>query len=67
MVISVSCPTAEITGIFESYILLATISSLKAHNSSKDPPPLPTIRISISGKLFASLILSDISLGASGP
>ena len=40
---SVSCPTAEIIGIFELYIAFATTSSLKGHKSSNDPPPLPII------------------------
>lgn len=34
MVVSVSCPTAETTGIRDWWILRATTSSLKAHNSS---------------------------------
>lgn len=41
---SISCPTAEITGISDSYIARATISSLKAQRSSIDPPPRPTIK-----------------------
>jgi len=45
---SISCPTAEITGISKSYIALATISSLKHHKSSIDPPPRPTIKTSKS-------------------
>ena len=36
---SVSWPTAEIIGISLLKIALATISSLKAHNSSIEPPP----------------------------
>lgn len=43
---SVSCPTAEIIGIFELYIALATISSLNGHKSSNEPPPLPIIKTS---------------------
>ena len=35
---SVSCPTAEIIGIFELNIALATTSSLNGHKSSNDPP-----------------------------
>ena len=45
---SVSWPTAEIIGISLLKIALATISSLKAHNSSIEPPPRPTISTSIS-------------------
>ena len=43
---SISCPTALITGIGHSYMALATISSLNAHKSSIEPPPLPTIKTS---------------------
>ena len=43
MVKSVSCPTAEITGVLHSKIARATISSLKAQRSSMDPPPRPTM------------------------
>ena len=43
---SVSCPMAEIIGIFDSKIAFATISSLKAQRSSMLPPPLATIRTS---------------------
>ena len=43
---SVSWPTAEIIGIRDLNIALATISSLNAHKSSIEPPPLPIIRTS---------------------
>ena len=43
---SVSWPTAEIIGINDLNIALATISSLNAHKSSIEPPPLPIIRTS---------------------
>ena len=43
---SVSCPTADITGNLELNIALATISSLKGHKSSNEPPPLASIRTS---------------------
>ena len=43
IVVSVSCPTAEITGTLHSKTARATFSSLNAHRSSIDPPPLPTI------------------------
>src|SRR5438309_7175226 len=39
MVKSVSWPTPEITGISEAKMARATISSLKAHKSSIEPPP----------------------------
>ena len=45
---SVSCPTADIIGIFELNIALAVISSLNAHKSSILPPPRPTISVSTS-------------------
>ena len=45
---SVSCPTADIIGIFELNIALAVISSLNAHRSYILPPPRPTISVSTS-------------------
>ena len=63
---SISCPTADIMGVLASYIARATISSLKAHKSSIDPPPLPTINTS---KLYwsALIICLTISGAASSP
>ena len=46
IVVSTSCPTADITGVSASNIARATDSSLKAQRSSMEPPPLPTIRTS---------------------
>lgn len=46
-----SWPTAETTNISDWYIASITSSSLKAHKSSIDPPPLPTINTS---KLYLS-------------
>jgi len=43
---SISWPTADIIGIFDSNTHLATSSSLNDHKSSIDPPPLPTIIVS---------------------
>ena len=63
---SISWPTAEIIGIFDSYIAIATSSSLNGHKSSIDPPPLPTIKVSIL-KFSAFLIWSTIVLWASSP
>ena len=40
---SVSCPTADITGIADAATALATPSSLNAHKSSIEPPPRPMI------------------------
>ena len=51
--VSVSCPTAEMIGTEHSKIALATISSLKAHKSSMEPPPLPTM---ITSGFCASII-----------
>ena len=42
-VVSVSCPTAEMTGIELLKTALTTISSLNDHKSSKLPPPRATI------------------------
>ena len=38
--------TFDIMGVLDSKIALATISSLKAHKSSMEPPPRPTIMVS---------------------
>ena len=49
---------------------LATTSSLKGHKSSNEPPPRPTIRVSIpyiSFTSLASFILFAISLAAFSP
>ena len=43
---SISCPTADIIGIFDSNTHLATSYSLNAHKSSIEPPPLPIIIVS---------------------
>src|SRR2546423_15427599 len=40
---SVSCPTAEITGTEQAAMARATLSSLKVHKSSIDPPPRATM------------------------
>ena len=45
---SVSCPIADIVGILLLKIFLIRISSLKADKSSKLPPPLARIIVSIS-------------------
>ena len=57
---SVSCPTADIIGISELNIALATISSLNGHKSSIDPPPLPIISTSANLFLFISSMPSAI-------
>ena len=42
-VVSVSCPTAEMSGIGDSAAARTTSSSLNAHRSSIEPPPRATI------------------------
>ena len=64
---SVSCPTAEIIGIFESYIARATISSLNGHRSSKEPPPLAKIMTSANCFSFIIFIAFAISFEAPEP
>ena len=64
---SVSWPTAEIIGSSESYIALATTSSLKGHKSSSEPPPLATIITSANFFSFIILIASDIFCAAPSP
>ncbi len=68
---SISCPTALITGISDAKIALATSSSLNAARSSGEPPPLPTIRVSILipflFRLFAALMLSQMLFTAPIP
>ena len=46
MLKSTSCPTAATTGSSLAAMARATISSLKAHRSSREPPPRPTSRAS---------------------
>ena len=67
IVTSVSCPTADTMGIFESKIALATISLLNALKSSREPPPLAKIATSASFLKFNSLMASAISLSAPSP
>ena len=47
---SISCPTAETTGISEAAIARAKISSLNSHRSSALPPPRQTTITSTRGK-----------------
>ena len=67
MVKSISCPTADTTGRVDLEMARATISSLKAHKSSIEPPPLPTMRTSKSLILFICWIASDISSAEPSP
>src|SRR6266480_2756276 len=62
MVKSVSWPTPEITGISEAKIARATISSLKGHRSSMDPPP--RARISTSTSFFLVNYRSSVTIPA---
>ena len=64
---SVSCPTAEIIGSSDLKIALATISVLKDHKSSIEPPPRQIIRVSTSFLIFAMLIALLIPSGAFSP
>ena len=66
IVVSVSCPTADTTGVLHSKIALATISSLKAHKSSIEPPPLPTI-ITSTPNWSSALIAFTIDTAAPSP
>ena len=59
---SISWPTADTIGLLELYIALATISSLKAHKSSIEPPPRPSIITSTSDSLASLIILTIFSL-----
>ena len=54
-------------GILESKIALATISSLNAHKSSIEPPPLPTIIVSACPHLFTDSIALAMLGAASSP
>jgi hypothetical protein len=63
---SLSCPTAEITGILHLKMASATLSSLKAHKSSIEPPPLVNISVSTPNSSNSSMALI-ISPGASFP
>ena len=67
MVKSVSWPTAEMTGMALAAMARATDSSLKAHKSSMEPPPLPTISTSAACRSLNQFMASTIMGGASGP
>ena len=64
---SVSCPTAEMTGISEANIALATFSSLNGHKSSIEPPPRPKMMTSAPPHSFASRRERTISSAAFSP
>src|SRR2546429_490589 len=67
MVKSVSWPTPEMTGISEAKIARATISSLKDHKSSMEPPPRARMRTSTSFALLKNFSALTISSGAPSP
>ena len=67
MVKSVSCPTAETIGISERAISLAKASSLKAHKSSIEPPPLATIKTSHKECSLNFFIALEICAAAPSP
>ena len=64
---SISWPTAEITGRVQSCTAATTISSLKAHRSSKEPPPRPTISTSQRRSRSAWRMAAAISPAAFSP
>ncbi len=69
-VVSVSCPTADITGIFDAATARTTFSSLNAMRSSNDPPPRAIIKVSgfwSSGSALKPLIAFVISISAPSP
>ena len=72
-VMSVSCPTAEISGIMEPAAARTTISSLKHHRSSSEPPPRATISTSgrgigpSSGSALKPSMAAAISAAAPSP
>src|SRR5260221_13275687 len=59
-VVSVSWPTAEISGIAEAAAARTTISSLNAIRSSRLPPPRATMRRSGRGTLPPGDTLEDL-------
>ena len=62
-----SWPTAEITGSRERKMAWATISSLKAHRSSMDPPPRPVMIRSARSMALTRSKAAAISPAASSP
>ena len=64
MVKSISWPMPLITGIGEATMARANSSSLKAHRSSKEPPPRARINTSHSARRPASRSAARISAAA---
>ena len=58
---------AEMTGMSEAATARTTISSLKAHRSSMEPPPRPTMSTSASRCLFMKRIAWAMSPAAVFP
>ncbi len=68
MVKSVSCPTADTTGVLQAATALTTSSSLKAHRSSSEPPPLVTTITSLAPAVLSAILIAlTISGTASAP
>ena len=67
MVVSISWPTPETTGTGDAAMARATTSSLKAHRSSSEPPPRPTISTSTPGRRDTSRMARAISCAAPSP
>ena len=66
-VVSVSCPTPVTTGILQARMARATISSLKDHRSSIEPPPRARMRASTSRRCAARRSALTSPAGASAP
>jgi len=64
---SVSCPTAEMVGIFDSARARATSSSLNGQRSSRLPPPRATMSTSKPRTRLMARIPRTMSGTASGP
>src|SRR5699024_10287628 len=64
---SISWPTAEIIGIELAATSRVKASSLKAHKSSKEPPPRPIISTSHLASVLALFNASRSAAGASWP
>ncbi len=65
IVVSVSWPTAEMMGTEQSNTAWATSLSLKAHRSSMEPPPRPTIITSTPNASSARMPLTMLPTAAS--
>ena len=66
-VTSTSWPTADTTGTGQAAMARTTNSSLKAHKSSREPPPRPTMITSTWGRAEISAMPWAISSAAPSP